>query len=124
MQDHPISRRRRRAFPLALALVVCVASRPVVSIADDRDAGSPSAGGGFKVHVDPQTGRFLETPPPQAGTGTAPQPAATAPVIDVQPSTVPGGGYGFRVPESLHAEIKATTTPDGKTHVECGEAQK
>jgi hypothetical protein len=121
--------RRARLVPLALAVLtglVCLtglAVLPAASFADDSETGTVAPTGGLKVHVDPQTGRFLETPPPDAAQGTPP-PAASAPAIEVRPSTVPGGGFGFELPESLHPEIKATTTPDGKARVACGEAQK
>jgi hypothetical protein len=118
-------RRPRRDFPLAFALAAALfAVAAAVSPARDAMAESPAATGGLQVHVDPQTGRFVETPPSGAGAATPPAPAASAPVIDVQPSPVPGGGFGFEIPDSLHPEIKATTTPDGKAHVACGEAGK
>lgn len=125
MQRTSDSCRPRRDIPLAFALAAAVlAVAAAVSPARDAKAEPPAATGGLKVHVDPQTGRFVETPPAGTGTGTPPAPAASAPAIDVQPSAVPGGGFGFEIPDSLHPEIKATTTPDGKAHVACGEAGK
>lgn len=112
-----------RARSLALLLAACVTGLVTVASAGEQDATSGGASApqaGLKVNVDPKTGRFLETPPPDSDPGAAAGRAAAAAPLVVEPSPVPGGGIGFRVSDQRYnAELKATTAPDGSAHVAC-----
>lgn len=122
MRKPSICRRPARVPWTALVLAACVVAQPAPSSGEETTV--PAAGSeGLKVSVDPQTGRLLDTPATEPATGAASPPGAP-PAIEVRPSAVPGGGFGFRVPDSLHPEIRATTTPDGNAHVACGEEDK
>jgi hypothetical protein len=119
-------RGRSRLFLLALLLAACAVGRPVRSFAEDPPtSASPAASAGLKVNVDPKTGRFLETPAPPSGATAAAQPATSEPALEAQPSVVPGGGVLIHMPdERFHADVKASTAPDGTKHVECGTPAK
>ena len=65
---------------------------------------------GMKVNIDPATGRFLDTPAPDAppSADATQAPAAEPAPIALEPSPVPGGGVGFRVPDGrFDTELKA-----------------
>jgi hypothetical protein len=113
----------RTAF-LAVLLAACVAGHVAAASAQGQAATSGAALApqpGMKVNVDPKTGRFLETPAPESASRGA---DSAAPLV-MEPSPVPGGGTGFRVPDQrFDSEIKATTTPGGSANIACDAPRK
>ena len=85
---------------------------------EEPTAGSVSDAG-LKVHLDPETGEFLEEPPPgqEGGTASSRQ-GERAPLVE-EPSPVEGGGTMIRLDDRFHAEFRATVDSDGKLKADC-----
>lgn len=91
-------------------------SPPTAAPMPPSSAPAPSSPG-MKVNIDPATGRFLDEP---AADGAAQKRAAEPAPVVMEPSPVPGGGVGFRVPDQRYdSEMKATVAPDGKPSIAC-----
>lgn len=112
-----------------VALTLCALTTAFPTKAAAGSAASPAAPApepspGLKVNVDPQTGRFLETPPREPETGAASQ-AEVLPPLAEEASPVPGGGVRLHVPDArFHSELKANTGPAGSTDISCGAPAK
>ncbi len=130
------SRAALRVRSVAMTLVALVAASPTAAFADDLaapaaptapaspPAPAPSPSPGLKVNVDPQTGRFLETPSREPGTGAASQAEALPPLAE-EANPIRGGGVRLQVPDArFHSELKANTAPNGSTDVSCGAPAK
>jgi hypothetical protein len=145
MSGSRMVQRPSRVLSLSFAIVACAVLGPGRSLAEDAPApaGSSTAAAanataasltdpmaapaadaaGFKVNVDPATGRFLETPAAEPDAGAA-LPRAEQPLVE-EPSAIPGGGVHVRITDQrLNAAMKADTAPDGSTHVGCDEPAK
>lgn len=103
------------AVLVAAGLLLFVQAASAAGEAADANA-APPAPAGQKVNIDPQTGRFLETPALPAPVRRA---SALAPVV-LEPSPVPGGGVGFQVPDNrFDSEMKVSSGPDAKPKIGC-----
>jgi hypothetical protein len=81
-----------------------------------------AAGGGLRIQIDPQTGRFTEPPPgtvPPAGPPAAEAARSTSGVGLVEvPSPTPGGGVKVDLQGRFQSPLVGTVGPDGKVRIE------
>ena len=82
-------------------------------------AAAPQSAPGQRVHIDPQTGRFLKEPPAgRPPLSLSPQTrnamSTSHEGLAEEPSTVPGGGYKLDLKGRFRSPLFATIDADGK----------
>ena len=76
---------------------------------------------GMKVHIDPATGQFSETPiGDPAALAKSSQTGGRTSFEDVTETPLPGGGYIADVPEDMMESQVATVDAEGKVTINCG----
>ncbi len=92
---------------------------------EKKDASVPEGPPAMKVHIDPETGEFLEGPPDIAPEGIPIEKDAviTSPEeLEEVESDIPGGGVMIDLKGRFRNYQKAVKDSDGNTSIECDDA--
>lgn len=110
------------ARPTLLAVLACAALGIWPVRAEEPTRSPPVEAPGMEVHIDPTTGEFTDTPPPQVvqpGTLEPTEKRALPQEGLVETlSPVPGGGVMIDLKGRFQSPLTATVGPDGKVKVE------
>lgn len=101
---------------LTVALATALATAALAEQA--APSAAPPAEAGMRVHVDPATGRMLETP----AADPAQRRAADRAPLQEQDGATPQGGKMVVLDDRFHSEMRVEVPKDGKASTDCAPA--